>query len=191
MRLYLIRHARPIMQDGVCYGSTDLAADDSHQRQMLAQLVPVLPSDAAIFSSPLQRCRSLANAIASALGVEPAFDARLVEMDFGAWEMQAWDSIPRTDIDAWAANLPHYHPGNGECLLDVARRVKSFRDDLGARQHAAAVVVAHAGTIRLLCAAMRCGSLEEMVAIAARTSNRIAYGELTTIDYQTDNKYVR
>ena len=192
MRLYLVRHARPLVQDGVCYGSSDLRVDAAHQSHVLSQLLPALPAGASVYSSPLQRCSALASALAPALGAgEPVFDGRLAEMDFGSWEMQAWDAIPRTEIDAWAADLPHYRPGGGECLLEVARRVKSFHEEMCALLKHTAVVVAHAGTIRLLHAAEQCGSLEEMVFIAARTPHRIAYGELTTIDCQTNNKYAK
>ncbi|HYC42578.1 MAG TPA: histidine phosphatase family protein [Noviherbaspirillum sp.] len=189
MRLYLIRHARPLVKDGVCYGRSDLRVDEAHQRQVLSQLLPVLPKGASVFASPLLRCRVLGFALAHALDAgQPVFDARLAEMDFGTWELQSWDAIPRTEIDAWANDLPHYRPGGGECLLEVARRVKSFHDEMCAQQNAA-VVVAHAGTIRLLRAATQCGSVEEMVSIAASTPHRIAYGEMTTIDCQTNNKY--
>lgn len=190
MRLYLIRHARPLVPDGVCYGSSDLPVDEAHQSHVLSQLLPALPAGASIYSSPLQRCRALASGLALALDAgEPLFDARLAEMDFGTWEMRAWDAISRTEVDAWATDLPHYRPGGGECLLDVARRVKAFHDEMHAQRQGAAVLVAHAGTIRLLCAATQCSSPEDMVSIAARTPNRIAYGELITIDCQTNNKY--
>jgi alpha-ribazole phosphatase len=183
MRLYLVRHARPVVPQGVCYGSTNLAVDPDHQQSVLMHLMSILPARTPVFSSPLQRCRSLATGLALALDSgEPAFDARLAEMDFGTWEMQAWDAIPRVEIDAWAADLATYRPGGGECLLDVARRVRSFREDLCARELDCVVVVAHAGTIRLLLAAQQVDSPEEMVAFAARTSNSIAYGELTIID---------
>lgn len=188
MRLYLIRHARPVVQDGICYGSTDLPVVEEHQGQVLVQLVPCLPAGAEVFSSPLRRCRHLASRLARKAG-EPVFDARLAEMDFGTWEMQAWNDIPRAEVDAWAADLPHYRPGGGECLIDVARRVRTFHNELRVRRMDAAIVVAHAGTIRLLHAATQCNSPEEMVAIAARTPNRIAYGELVTVDCQINNKY--
>lgn len=182
MRLYLIRHARPVVHEGMCYGSADLPVEEEHQRQVLMQLVPTLPVHATVFSSPLQRCRLLASRLALALDAgEPVFDARLAEMDFGAWEMRAWNDIPRAEIDAWAADLSQYRPGNGECLLDVAMRVKAFLDEMRMRQEDA-VVVAHAGTIRLLHAAMQGSSPVEMVSMAASTPHRIAYGELTTID---------
>lgn len=181
-RLYLIRHARPAVSNGTCYGSTDLPVDETHQEQVLTHLLSVLPARAPVFCSPLRRCRGLAAGLARVLADgESLVDARLAEMDFGAWEMQAWDVIPRPEIDAWAADLPAYRPGGGESLLEVAGRVRSFYDDLRKGRHEHAVIVAHAGTIRLLLAAAQAGSTEEMVAIAAARPNRIGYGELTTI----------
>lgn len=188
MRLYLVRHARPIVDAGVCYGSSDLAADEGHQRQVLAELVRALPRDIRVVSSPLRRCLGLAEGLSRALQLpEPVVDARLVEMDFGSWELQPWATIPREEIDAWAANLANYRPGGGECLIDVARRVRSFHDDILRSAHPAAVVIAHAGTIRLMLAAAQVDSAVAMVNMAAANPNHVAYGELTTLDCQTDN----
>jgi alpha-ribazole phosphatase len=130
------------------------------------------------------RCRSYpvrCSAAPSSRGAcsgSAAFDARLAEMDFGSWELRAWDAIPRSEVDAWAADLLHYRPGGAECVLDVARRVAAFIDDLRQAGHAQALLVCHAGTIRLL-SAMRDGlPLEEAALNAARTPHRIAYGEV-------------
>lgn len=183
MRLYLVRHARPAVPDGMCYGSTDLTVLDDHQQQVLTQLLAALPAHVPVFSSPLQRCRILATTLARELDTgQPILDVRLVEMDFGTWEMNAWSTIPREEIDAWAADLTAYRPGGGENLLDVARRVRSFHADLIAQALDEAIVVAHAGTIRLLLAILQSDSLEEMVSIAAQTPNSIGYGQLATID---------
>ncbi|HZW23616.1 histidine phosphatase family protein [Noviherbaspirillum sp.] len=183
MRLYLVRHARPVVAQGTCYGSTDLAADEDHQREVLPQLLQALPAGARIFSSPMKRCRSLAVELAEGLRCgDVVFDPRLMEMDFGAWEMQAWETIPRAEVDAWAGALSNYRPGGGECLLDVARRVLSFHEELTAEKTEDVVVVAHAGTIRLLLAAVQRMTPEEMVAAAARTPNPIAYGAAIAVD---------
>lgn len=183
MRLYLVRHAQPDVPEGVCYGSTDLAVVADHQRHVMTQLVAALPARVPVFSSTLQRCRTLAIDLARELDVDdPVLDARLAEMDFGAWEMRAWSAIPREEIDAWAADLEGYRPGGGESLLAVARRVRAFHEDLRARRLAAAIVIGHAGTIRLLLAGLQCATPEEMVARAAQTANKLAYGELITVD---------
>ena len=64
--LYLIRHPRPAVPAGLCYGSTDLAlaAEEGEGSVAAARLRPLLPQDAPFLSSPLTRCRLLAQALA-------------------------------------------------------------------------------------------------------------------------------
>lgn len=183
MRLHLVRHARPIVPANVCYGRSDLEFDPDHQRFVLSQLVSLLPLRLPVMSSPLHRCRMLATELAGALhSDDPVIDARLAEMDFGTWEMQSWDAIPRQEIDAWSNNLLDHRPGGGESLLDVAMRVQSFVRELRERRLDEAIVVAHAGTIRMMLAARECEEPREMVALAAGAPSSIRYGELATID---------
>lgn len=183
MRLYLVRHAQPDVPEGTCYGRSDLPTVAEHQRHIIVQLATSLPARVPIFSSHLQRCRTLAVDLACSLDAgEPTIDQRLAEMDFGAWEMKAWSAIQREEIDAWSADLEGYRPGGGESLLDVARRVRAFHDDLRRKELPAAIVIGHAGTIRLLLAGLQSETAEAMVALAAQTANRIAYGELITVD---------
>jgi alpha-ribazole phosphatase len=105
-------------------------------------------------------------------------DARLAEMDFGAWELRPWSEIPRADIDAWTADLLHYRPGGAENVLDVARRVQAFVADLRAPS---ALIVCHAGTIRLLTALHGGAPLEQAALQAAQTPHRIGYGQLVVL----------
>ena len=92
--LYLIRHPRPLIAPGVCYGRLDVAAEDP--LPIAAALRALLPAGAPVWSSPLQRCRLLAGH----LRPQPRLDERLQEIDFGDWEGQAWDDIPRQEINA-------------------------------------------------------------------------------------------
>jgi alpha-ribazole phosphatase len=85
-------------------------------------------------------------------------------------------------VDAWAADLLRYRPGGAECVLDVARRVAAFMDDLRQAGHAQALLVCHAGTIRLLSAMCDGLPLEEAALNAARIPHRIAYGELVVLE---------
>jgi alpha-ribazole phosphatase len=180
MRLYLVRHPRPDAADGLCYGGSELAApaDD----RLLAQLLAVLPRAVPLYTSPLKRCRDVATALAPLLGSgSPVCDARLAEMHFGAWEMQPWKDIPRSEIDAWAADLIRYRPGGGENVLEVAQRMQAFRDEM-AMKEGEAIVICHAGTIRLLSA--RGASLEEAALSAAGQAHAIDYGSVTIVDLQ-------
>lgn len=174
MRLILVRHPRPDVAPGLCYGSSDVpvAPEETgrvYQRLLAAGLPPALP----VYASPLGRCAGLAQALAA-----PIFDPRLAEMDFGAWELRSWEDIPRNEVDAWAADLLHYRPGGGECVFDVARRVDAFRRELLEAGHAAALIVCHAGTMRLLHALHGGRPLREAALAAARTPHHIDYGEM-------------
>ncbi|MDE2428526.1 MAG: histidine phosphatase family protein, partial [Burkholderiales bacterium] len=104
------------------------------------------PDDVPVFSSPLQRCQRLARYFQPS----PEIDARLAELDFGNWEMQRWDDIPRAEIDAWAADTVHYRPGGGENVLAMAERIIQFVATLRQRRIHHAVLVCHAGSMRLL-----------------------------------------
>jgi alpha-ribazole phosphatase len=130
------------------------------------------------------RCASLAEALAQDLpSFALCFDARLAEMDFGAWEMQPWHAIARTEIDAWAADLAWHRPGGGENVLAMAARVDAFLGDLLREQHEIAIIICHAGTIRLLSALQARLPLEETALLAAHSAHKIAYGATVVVDF--------
>ena len=88
--LWLVRHARPLIDTERCYGRLDIAADAKATRQAaqtLQQSLQRLHGRLQIRHSPLQRCRQLALDLQV---LEPDFvstpDGRLLEMDFGHWE---------------------------------------------------------------------------------------------------------
>lgn len=177
MRLHLVRHLPPLVDAGVCYGRTDLATDPAAQLRALPALRTALPPDAPIYSSPLQRCAVLAHALGSLVHL----DARLAELDFGSWEMQRWDAIARADIDAWAADVAGYRPGGGDSVAAMAVRVAGFYADITATGVRDAVVICHAGTIRLLTARAAGMDVRAMAHTAAAHPHRIGYGEIVTI----------
>lgn len=183
MRLYLVRHPKPLVEENICYGCTDLKVSAEEHSRVLSKLRPTLPEREPIFSSPLQRCVMLADSLADALHSEPAVhDARLVEMNFGNWEMRVWNDIPRTEIDAWADDLVQYRPGGGENVLQIAQRVRAFHDELMQSQRECVIVVCHAGTIRLLLACQQGLPLADMALYAARMPHTVDYGALRVLD---------
>ena len=143
MRLYFIRHTKPLIETGVCYGQHDCAAEDV--LTAAGFLLARLPSDLTIWSSPLIRCRTLAER----LHPQPIIDKRLAEMHFGEWEGRLWDDIPRAELDAWAADVAGYAPPGGESPRELQRRALDFVASLDVPE---AVIVTHAGVIRTLLA---------------------------------------
>lgn len=164
MILHLIRHPPPLVEPGICYGRLDLLAEDPPA--VAAALRGELPPGLPVWSSPLRRCRDLA----VELHPQPAFDARLQEMDFGAWEGRQWDEIPRRELDAWAADVADYAPPGGESPRQLQQRVLAFVATL---QVAEAVLVTHAGVIRVLQAAQSGSSLEAALACRPPYGSRL------------------
>lgn len=178
MELILVRHPRPLAADGICYGRSDLAvAPDELARVHAALLKAQLPANVPVFSSPLQRCAGLA----ALLSPQVRFDANLMEMDFGAWERRSWNDIPRAEVDAWAADLLHYRPGGGETVLEVAQRVRAAMDVMLAGALPQAIVICHAGTIRLFAKFAQGLPVHEAALAAAAAPHRIGYGEVLRV----------
>jgi ribonuclease H / adenosylcobalamin/alpha-ribazole phosphatase len=86
-------------------------------------------------------------------------DERLREFDFGQWEGLTWAQIVQATPELATAEVTAarlYEPPGGEPFAAVVDRVASFvRDvrDLGER--AQVLIVAHAGTLHALLAALR------------------------------------
>ena len=130
MTLWLVRHAQPLVAAGICYGATDIAADACATQKAAQALAQALPIGASVLSSPLQRCKQLAQVLR---GLRPDLsyktDARLQEMDFGQWEGRAWESIPRAELDAWTSDFAYWRCGGAECVDDFMARVGAAWDD--------------------------------------------------------------
>lgn len=143
MQLYLIRHPAPQVAAGVCYGRSDLPL--AHDvAAAAARILPQLPPHLPLYTSPLQRCRQLADA----LHATPRSDPRLQEMDFGAWEMLPWQQIQREALDGWAADPLGYCPPQGETVAQLQQRVLAFiADQRGVER---AVLVTHAGVMKVI-----------------------------------------
>jgi len=148
MKLWLVRHAQPQVEAGICYGASDIAADPAATRAAAQRLAAVLPVDVCVISSPLQRCERLSKVLR---GLRPDLsytpEPRLREMDFGQWEGQRWDAIPRAELDGWTAAFDTWRCGGAESVADVMRRVGAVWDEARARQQPT-VWITHAGVIR-------------------------------------------
>ncbi len=176
MDIYLVRHTEVAVGRSVAYGQTDVELADAYEEQR-DHLRRHLPDDiTTIFSSPLLRCRRLAEDLAAGLAggsqIETApgqtavvdahrpdvqFDDRLKEFYFGDWEMKPWADIGREVLDPWMADFVTVRTPNGENFGDVFERIGAFWREriLPLAQTGTGhpvVIVSHGGVIRaLLC----------------------------------------
>lgn len=184
MKLHLIRHPQPEIALGLCYGSADVAVAPERLDVAACKLAAALPRQAPLYSSPMARCARLSEKLASLLGSSPPiYDARLAEMNFGNWEMQSWDNIPRSEVDAWVDDLAHFRPGGGETVTEVARQVLEFDRELGNLDAESVIIVCHAGTIRLLLACREEKDPEQIALTAAMDRRQVDFGSCITVDY--------
>ena len=172
MSVILLRHTRPVGADGLCYGRTDLDLAAGFEGEV-ARLASELPAVGRILTSPLSRCRRLAEALAAARGLTVEVEETLIEMDFGRWENTPWEAIPRAELDAWAADFTGARPHGGESVADLAVRVRRAleRATSGSRP---ALAVTHAGIIK----AARVATGE-----ADAWQSETAFGRWVTVDW--------
>lgn len=150
MKLWLVRHARPLIEPGVCYGATDVPADAQATQICARALADVLPQGLRVMASPLQRCAQLAQALQTLRpDLSALHDARLVEMDFGCWEGVRWDAIQKESFDQWTSAFGDFRFGGRESVNDLLRRVASALADTG-QAAPEAVWLTHAGVARAL-----------------------------------------
>ena len=126
-----VRHGQTeLNRGGRLQGHLDAPLSDLGVRQAIA-LASGLASEPVtrVLSSPLQRARRTAAAIASVHDLDVEVDERLIELDYGTWDGLALTDVPAADWKAWR-NDPGFAPPGGECLSAVTDRVAAFCGDV-------------------------------------------------------------
>lgn len=149
MRLWLLRHARVMAPEGLCYGASDLPAHPEATAQAAERVVTEVPAGLPVWVSGLTRTQQLAAAVQARHPRWQAarIDTRLNEMDFGQWEMRPWAALPREAFDRWTDDFAHHRVGGAESTQQVIERVAQVVLDLHRAGVGEAVWVTHAGVI--------------------------------------------
>jgi ribonuclease H / adenosylcobalamin/alpha-ribazole phosphatase len=157
IRLILVRHGETELTAQRRYSGRDdvpLTAAGRAQARVVADRVAGFGPIDLVVTSPLQRCRHTATAIATATGEPPVeVDDDLVESDFGLWEGLTFAEVRQRwpdETERWLAN-PSVPPPAGESLEAVTGRVRRCVARLlrgsGART---IVLVSHVTPIKLI-----------------------------------------
>ena len=153
MQILLIRHPKPEIASGICYGSSDIPAQAEALSAAFAWLDHYLPENAQIISSPLARCAQLAAQLCLRGQRTLKLDARLAERCCGAWELQPWSHIPRHEIDAWAQDFMDYAAPAAETVRQLQTRVlAAWASQQAHKQSQTKALLTHAGPIQILLA---------------------------------------
>lgn len=150
--LYLIRHTKVAIKEGICYGQLDVPLAKSFASEARTIYKKIKPlSLSSTYCSPLQRCVLLART----LRLKATSDARLMEMNFGQWEGKSWDAIfDSQEGKHWFKSYWTTPCPKGESFQDLLHRTKAFLQELSGSPRAAPdeplCLVTHAGVIRAI-----------------------------------------
>ncbi|MCG8582323.1 MAG: alpha-ribazole phosphatase [Bacteroidales bacterium] len=147
MEIWLIRHTTPHFEKGICYGQLDLDVNDAFKAE--AKQIKEHLSDTSfdlVYSSPLLRCRKLANELFP--NDDLKYSNLIKEIDFGDWEGKYWSSIPQDEMKQWSADYVSNPVPNGESFEQLIQRTNAFIGGLKHNSNEKAAIVTHSGIIR-------------------------------------------
>ncbi|MEX0983174.1 MAG: alpha-ribazole phosphatase [Bacteroidales bacterium] len=176
MRVHLLRHTKPEIEGGICYGQIDIGVSKTYSNELtlIKSKVSSITFD-SIFSSPLKRCVLLAESLCPE-NIEIKTDDRLKEMSFGKWEMMNWQDIAKgNEAREWFNDYVNVKCPNGESFTDLHSRVKDFLNTIkGQSLFQDTLIITHAGVIRTFYSIVKSVSLKESFGL------KIGFGELKT-----------
>lgn len=172
MEIYLIRHTKVEVPANTCYGQSDVSLADSFEKETESILEKLSNTDHFIcYTSPLTRCKSLANKISTR---EIKLEPRLMELNFGDWELKTWKNIGKESFDEWNEDFVNNKVPGGESYFELSVRVKSFWKEI-IKKKEDSILVTHGGVIRALLAHCLGLPLENSFRL------KIDYGSITKI----------
>ena len=148
MKITLIRHTSVNAPQGTCYGQTDVPVNDTFEEEAAATLERLQGKEFdAVYCSPLSRCVRLATYCGHPEAIR---DRRLLELNFGAWEMQKFDDIRDPHLQEWFDDHIHEPATDGESFMEQLQRVFHFLEELKQKPYEHVALFVHGGVI--LCA---------------------------------------
>lgn len=173
MKIYFIRHTSVAVPEGTCYGQSDVELKNTFSDEaalVLAQL-KFIHFD-RVYSSPLSRCIKLADFCGYSHAV--IVDDRLMELNFGTWELQKWDEISDPHLQMWYKDWINTTVTGGESFQNLYQRFTDFIKQLPKVNTIA--VFTHGGIIN--CARIYAGLTTQQKMFVKTPS----YGSITLIE---------
>ena len=166
MEVILVRHTSVDVPTGTCYGQTNVPLRSTFEEEAMivaSALQGYAPVD-RIYTSPLSRCTRLATFCGYA---DAQRDKRLLEMNFGEWEMQRYEEIEDPQLQAWYADWKQVSATGGESFVQQYERVAQFLSELKEKPYSKVAIFSHGGV--LTCAKMYAEELSAEEAFASPT----------------------
>jgi alpha-ribazole phosphatase len=184
MLIYLVRHTQVAVGPTVCYGQTDVHLADTFDEEAtsLQQRLAGIHWE-VIYTSPLSRCARLAPFFFAAHVIT---DPRLMEFNFGHWELQPWKEIDPVQLKQWSSDFVNQAAPAGETYGQLYERVIESWNEMLERDHQGNVIVlTHGGVIRAI--------LSHLLSIPLQKSFHldISYGSVSCVQVNTSPEHGR
>lgn len=159
MNVYLVRHTSVDVPRSICYGQSDVPLKATFPqeaavvKEKLQNLAPIHFD--AVYTSPLSRCTRLAEFCGYATALR---EPRILEMNFGNWEMQDYNSIEDPHLQVWFNDWVNVRTSGGESFKDQLHRVGEFLQELKDAGKENVLLFCHGGV--LACAKVLQGRID-------------------------------
>ena len=154
VRIYLVRHAeaegnvKEFFQGRI---NTEISEKGRLQLECLAERFKDIPIE-AVYSSPLRRAVSTAEAVNRYHGLDIITDDEIMEINGGDWEGVKWSELPKKfpeEYHLWKTEINHFTAPNGESTKQVYDRMKAAMKRIAAANMGKTIaVVSHGMAIK-------------------------------------------
>lgn len=154
INIYLLRHGKTLGEPAL-YGHTDIEVAGERQQAICASLLQEGLEFSALQTSPLKRCRELAELIYLARSdVDYLVNQEWQETSFGDLDGVAFEEIKFSWplLDAFWQDPQHNPLPNSESLNNFYQRISTSWDQFVQTADKDTLIVCHGGTIRMILA---------------------------------------
>lgn len=153
--IYLVRHCRPEVQDGIhlCIGKKDIPLSErgrEHAKQLMGCFLSHNLN--SVYSSPLKRAKETADIIANNKFMTIVRND-FAELDIGKWDGLSFEEIKQKypeEYEERGSNLENYIVEGGESMAVCRERAMSELHKTIDESEGNILIVSHAGVIRTI-----------------------------------------
>ena len=152
MHIYLTRHGQTdLNKEHLMQGLTDAPLNDTGREQAkeAGKQVKGVTFD-AVFASPLDRAIETASIIGHCNREDVLVDKRIIEVDFGRYEMKKYYLLGLRMSLYWALPEIFKAPRSVESIESMVNRSSEFLRELSEKNYNNVLIVCHGGIIRAL-----------------------------------------
>ena len=193
LTIHLVRHGETLAtrEHSLC-GQSDCALSERGRRQSEAIVESCAAGGdwRAVYTSPLSRCRAIAEAVAERLRIPLSVENDLLEIDHGEWDGRLEAEIRESEPEAYGDYCEH--PGifaapGGENGFQVAARALPVVERIrSVHQDGDVLVVSHEAAIRIITCALLGISVD-----LYRARLALPVAAFTTVEFRSSGPLLR